>query len=81
MAAAPKCKLCGERHWSWEGHKFAKETVVPVTKPDSQPAALVTKAVRERSPVTKLGRPKRYASNAERQTAYRRRRDDGKGPT
>lgn len=28
LAAPPHCKLCGDRHWSWEPHKFPKDLEV-----------------------------------------------------
>lgn len=72
MAKPPRCKLCGVEHWGAE-HVFKASSVTkPVTK--------VT-ATRDETPhyvtvVTKLplGRPKVYADHAERQRAYRQRK-------
>jgi hypothetical protein len=40
MAERPKCKLCHERHWSYESHVFKEEAKgSPPTKARPRPAA------------------------------------------
>lgn len=75
----PKCKLCGAQHWTYEPHVLPKtvtqpETVTPL--PISSLPETVTQTVTPTETVTLSagGRGKRlYASNAQRQAAYRAR--------
>jgi hypothetical protein len=80
-AKPPKCKLCGSEHWNSEPHVLPKGEQVTVTKAPAvtkAPVPIVTKPI----PVTKAsegrvgttGRPRLYATNADRQRAYRARR-------
>ena len=66
----PLCELCNTRHNSYEPHHF----VTPVTKVPP----VVTKVevpVPETVTKVKMGRPRKYKSHAERQAAYRERKD------
>lgn len=119
MVEKPKCKLCHEKHWSYEPHVFKDgpkrapparprpkratnvtppTIVTPAKKPDAEtptnvtrsrpvdtaPAATVTPGTgavaqlssRRRGFGSGAGRPKAYASHAERQAAYRKRRGE-----
>jgi hypothetical protein len=75
---APKCRLCGEKHYGVD-HVFdltplAKERVTikrSVTKPVTKPQQSVTKVASVTKPT---GRPRVHKSNAERQRAYRVRK-------
>src|SRR3990167_7926418 len=80
---APKCKVCGERHWLAEGHQYGDGAAImvspeqggPVTKRNPQPLNKDWGSSFSVKPVTKVGRgrPKRYENNAARQKAYRER--------
>lgn len=69
---APKCKLCGKQHWSYEGHRL--ESVTPpiterlrVTRPVTEPHIC---------PVCRwLHKAPKYSTNAARQRAYRERKN------
>jgi len=74
----PRCKLCLERHWSYESHVFSAEirTPKPWPKQPLSPAGVTKIDISTTPTVTKMGRgrPKRYENAAARQRAYRRRR-------
>jgi len=87
-AKPPRCKLCGAEHWNSEPHvlpdqkpvtvprKLVTQAVKPVTQ-DAQPVTPPEKPVTvQEVPVTrgKRGPARVYATNAERQRAYRARR-------
>lgn len=80
----PKCKLCGERHWTWEPHTFKGvmksngelENVAPIENVTSDREAT------ESNPATKskrggsrpgAGRRRVYGSDTERKAAWRER--------
>jgi hypothetical protein len=87
-----KCKWCGTRHSNSEGCPLPKSEPVPpqqvasVTKvvtPVTKVPESVTKPVTKVEGVTKVqkvGRPKLYTSQAERQRAYRARRSSHDHP-
>jgi len=78
------CPLCNTRHMLTEPHSFVTDvTEVPevVTKVISIPPETVTEVplvVTKVDPVTKvvMGRPRKYGSHAERQAAYRKRKEE-----
>ena len=74
MTRAPRCKLCGTDHWLREPHRYETAAVAlpavtkPVTKRRYRPPRL------SNSVTPPVGRPRRYATDAERQRAYRERK-------
>jgi hypothetical protein len=82
----PKCKLCGERHWLREPHKLGNveftmdpAPVTPVTKSVTNPPSVTESSLLES--VTHggsrvgSGRKRRHNTNAQRQAAYRGKRE------
>jgi hypothetical protein len=90
---APKCKLCGQRHWSPVcGETKRTRELVPTVRPEKVTReAPVTKPDRESKPVTQnpvtkhpisvtRGRPKKAdkLTPAQKQRAYRERKANKK---
>ena len=82
----PICSICGEPHWSHERHVWLPLAVLEARAAAAKASnsTTVTKAetaellnnyarAREERGVGRNGRPRVYASNAERQRAYRAR--------
>jgi hypothetical protein len=71
----PRCRICDHEHWSYDPHVFPDE---PVTKPVHSVTKPVPVApvVTKPEPVMKrkVGRPPKYATRAEQQAAYRKRK-------
>lgn len=74
----PRCSVCGHEHWTYEPHQWpADEQKVPdsVTKPATKPPPTVT-TVTPPVTVTPTVTRKKYASPAEKQAAYRKRKQE-----
>jgi len=66
MSKAPKCKVCGVAHWTYEPHVTKIEEVV--TEIENNVTLALNNVTHKR------GRPRLYNDNASRQRAYRERR-------
>lgn len=76
MTKAPRCKLCGVNHWSYEQHKFARPAMQTAWEDVEKATAELEEAqqaVTESEVALVRGRPKRYENSAARQKAYRER--------
>lgn len=72
MISRPKCKYCGGHHWANEPHQWKNENKEPSVIPEKKIPVIITPP-----PVIKkkAGRKRKYSSNAERQKAYRDRKE------
>jgi hypothetical protein len=72
----PLCKICDppREHWSYEPHVFPETKSAKQAPPETKitvPETIIEPETKSR------GRPKKYASNAERLAAFRKRRANG----
>jgi hypothetical protein len=73
------CRLCHHEHWSYEPHIWPQSVPDSVTKPATKPNPTVT-TVTPPVTVTPTVTRKKYASPAEKQAAYRKRKQEKNSP-